>query len=92
VIPFHLTDEWNLISRTIMPLTYQPQLAPGIGEVFGLTDAARPQRRHLDARAEGRSIPRRIRDMSRLLTTSGDFSRAAHSGAVAVSDSKSAPQ
>jgi len=38
VIPFHLTDEWNLISRTIMPLIYQPELAPGIGEVFGLGD------------------------------------------------------
>ena len=38
VIPFRLTDEWNLISRTIAPLVYQPELAPGVGETFGLGD------------------------------------------------------
>jgi hypothetical protein len=36
--------------------------------------------------------PEDNRDMSRLLTTSHDFLRAAHSGAVAESDSKSAPR
>ena len=38
VIPFKLNDDWNLITRTIVPLTYQPVLAPGVGEVFGLGD------------------------------------------------------
>jgi hypothetical protein len=38
VIPFRLTEDWNLISRTIAPLIYQPELAPGVGEVFGLGD------------------------------------------------------
>ena len=38
VIPFKLTEDWNLISRTIMPLIYQPELAPGVGDVFGLGD------------------------------------------------------
>jgi hypothetical protein len=38
VIPFRLTQDWNLISRTIMPLIYQPELAPGFGDVFGLGD------------------------------------------------------
>ena len=38
VIPFRLTEDWNLISRTIVPLIYQPELAPGVGEVFGLGD------------------------------------------------------
>ena len=38
VIPFRLTENWNLISRTIVPLIYQPELAPGVGEVFGLGD------------------------------------------------------
>jgi len=38
VIPFKLTENWNLISRTIVPLIYQPELAPGVGEVFGLGD------------------------------------------------------
>jgi hypothetical protein len=38
VIPFRLTRDWNLISRTIVPLVYQPELAPGFGDVFGLGD------------------------------------------------------
>jgi hypothetical protein len=38
VIPFRLTDEWNLISRTVLPLIYQPRLAPGVGNTFGLGD------------------------------------------------------
>ena len=38
VIPFRLSEDWNLISRTIVPLIYQPELAPGVGEVFGLGD------------------------------------------------------
>jgi hypothetical protein len=38
VIPFKLTEDWNLISRTIVPLIYQPELAPGLGDVFGLGD------------------------------------------------------
>ena len=33
VIPFRLTDEWNLISRHYRPLIYQPRLAPGVGEI-----------------------------------------------------------
>jgi hypothetical protein len=32
VIPFRLSDEWNFISRTILPVIYQPELAPGVGE------------------------------------------------------------
>jgi len=38
VIPFRLTDEWNLMSRTIVPLIDQPELAPGGGATFGLGD------------------------------------------------------
>ena len=38
VIPFHLNDDWNLITRTILPLTWQPQLGPTIGSAFGLGD------------------------------------------------------
>ena len=38
IVPFRLTDEWNLISRTIVPVIYQPELAPGSGETFGLGD------------------------------------------------------
>lgn len=36
VIPFHVNDDWNVITRTILPLVYQPTLAPGVGEDFGL--------------------------------------------------------
>jgi hypothetical protein len=38
VVPFRLSEDWNLISRTIVPLIYQPELAPGVGDVFGLGD------------------------------------------------------
>jgi hypothetical protein len=36
VVPFHLTPDWNLITRTILPLTWQPQLLPGGSSTFGL--------------------------------------------------------
>jgi hypothetical protein len=38
VIPFRLTKDWNLITRTIAPLIQQPKLGPGIGDKFGLGD------------------------------------------------------
>jgi hypothetical protein len=39
VIPMGIGEDWNLIARPIFPLIYQPTLAPGIGDVFGLGDA-----------------------------------------------------
>jgi hypothetical protein len=38
VIPFKVTSDWNLITRTIVPLIEQPTLAPGLGNVSGLGD------------------------------------------------------
>jgi hypothetical protein len=38
VVPFHATENWNVITRTIVPFVYQPELAPGVGDVFGLGD------------------------------------------------------
>jgi hypothetical protein len=42
VVPFHLTHEWNLITRTIVPIVNQPSLFPGpdriSGSAFGLGD------------------------------------------------------
>jgi hypothetical protein len=38
VIPIHATENWNVITRTIMPIIYQPQLAPNVGDVWGLGD------------------------------------------------------
>jgi hypothetical protein len=38
VIPFKLNDDWNLISRTIIPVVEQPTLAPGVGNITGLGD------------------------------------------------------
>ncbi len=38
VVPFHVTRDWNLITRTIVPLISQPELAPGVGDLFGLGD------------------------------------------------------
>ena len=38
VIPFRVSNRWNVITRTIVPLIHQPELAPGIGNVSGLGD------------------------------------------------------
>ena len=38
VIHFKLTSDWNLITRTIIPVIDQPTLAPGLGNVSGLGD------------------------------------------------------
>jgi hypothetical protein len=38
VIPFQISNHWNLITRTIVPVIHQPELAPGIGNVSGLGD------------------------------------------------------
>jgi hypothetical protein len=38
VIPFKVNDEWNVISRTILPITYQDDIFPGAGSQFGLGD------------------------------------------------------
>jgi len=38
VMPITLNKDWNLITRTIMPIINQPSPAPGIGSAFGLGD------------------------------------------------------
>lgn len=38
VIPVRITENWNLINRVIAPFIYQPELAPGFGDEFGLGD------------------------------------------------------
>ena len=38
VIPFSLNENWNLITRTIVPLIWQPEFAPSQGTTFGLGD------------------------------------------------------
>jgi len=38
VIPFNLNEDWNLITRTIAPIIYQPKGAVGRGSEFGLGD------------------------------------------------------
>jgi hypothetical protein len=38
VIPFSLNEEWNLITRTIVPVIYQDSLADGLSSDFGLGD------------------------------------------------------
>jgi hypothetical protein len=38
VYPFSLGSEWNLISRTIVSLTYQDEIFPEAGSQFGLGD------------------------------------------------------
>jgi hypothetical protein len=38
VIPFSLSDDWNLISRTILPVAWQNDVAGPSGDQFGLGD------------------------------------------------------
>lgn len=38
VIPFHLSSDWNLISRTIVPVVSQSDISPGAGSQTGLGD------------------------------------------------------
>jgi hypothetical protein len=40
VIPFHLNEDWNLISRTIVPVIDQDDIFPGEGSQFGLGDVS----------------------------------------------------
>jgi hypothetical protein len=38
VAPFSITEEWNLITRTIVPIIWQPEFVPGRGRTTGLGD------------------------------------------------------
>ncbi|NOV23245.1 transporter [Cupriavidus necator] len=38
VVPVSLSEDWNLISRTIVPVTYQSSITPGSGSQAGLGD------------------------------------------------------
>jgi hypothetical protein len=38
VIPFHVSTEWNVISRTILPVVDQVNIIAGSGSQFGLSD------------------------------------------------------
>jgi len=38
VIPFDVSEDWNLITRTIMPVIWQDDVFPGTGSQFGLGD------------------------------------------------------
>jgi len=38
VIPVPLDEDWNLITRTILPVIDQPSIAPGVPNAFGLGD------------------------------------------------------
>jgi hypothetical protein len=38
VIPFHINEDWKVISRTIMPFVLQDEIAPGEDSEFGMGD------------------------------------------------------
>lgn len=38
VMPISIGDDWNMISRTIVPIVYQDEIFPGAGDQFGLGD------------------------------------------------------
>src|SRR5271156_4854399 len=39
VIPIHITEDWNVITRTILPLVWSPSLQPAQSVPFGLAPA-----------------------------------------------------
>lgn len=39
VIPFEINDDWNLVTRWVTPIIWQPQLSPSNGAEFGLGNA-----------------------------------------------------
>jgi len=38
VVPIELNEDWNVISRTILPVVYQDDIAPGAGSQTGIGD------------------------------------------------------
>jgi hypothetical protein len=38
VVPFRVSERWNVITRTIAPIINQPSPAPGVSSAFGLGD------------------------------------------------------
>ncbi|KGQ20559.1 hypothetical protein LF41_1096 [Lysobacter dokdonensis DS-58] len=38
VVPMSISEHWNMISRTILPVVYQDHVPPGSGSAFGLGD------------------------------------------------------
>jgi len=38
VIPFKWDEDWNVITRTILPIIYQPEMTPGYGSDYGWGD------------------------------------------------------
>ena len=38
VVPISVNPDWNIITRTILPLIWQPEFVPGQGRQFGLGD------------------------------------------------------
>ena len=38
VIPFDLNEDWNLVSRTVLPIVWQDQIFPGAGDQSGTGD------------------------------------------------------
>jgi len=39
VVPIQLTSDWNLITRTIIPVVYEPYISPTVGDATGLGDS-----------------------------------------------------
>ena len=38
VIPIHINENWNVITRTVLPIINQPSLFPGVNSATGLGD------------------------------------------------------
>ena len=87
VIPIKLTEHWNLITRTIMPIINQPSLAPGVDQRLRarrhqpdlLLLAGRVREAHLGRRPDlHASRPRATRELGSGKWSAGPDGRGAH--------------
>jgi hypothetical protein len=74
VIPFDLSDEWNLISRTILPVVRQSDIFPDAGTQTGTGDVVQslffsPKAPTSMRRSCSRSSPKRRRPSGRSRST-----------------------
>ena len=56
VIPIHLTDDWNLITRTIMPIIHQPSLFPAVDSAWGWGTSTPPSSCRRPTRASSSGV------------------------------------
>ena len=85
VIPFSVGQNWNLISRTILPIVYQDDLFPGAGSQFGTGDIVQSlfffaQGAHQGRNDLGRGAGFPVSHGQRRFTGNGEMGTGSHGG------------